>query len=78
MEQEIELLKDAISRSDSEWIVVSNEVGQGIVPAYATGRLFRDLLGWANKEMARRADEVLWMVAGIPVPITHHRLPRAE
>jgi adenosylcobinamide kinase/adenosylcobinamide-phosphate guanylyltransferase len=78
VEDEIELLTQAIRRSDSEWIVVSNEVGQGVVPAYASGRLFRDLLGWVNKEMARQADEVLWMVAGIPVPITQHRLSQAE
>ena len=73
VEQEMGLISDAIRLSDSEWIVVSNEVGQGIVPAYASGRLFRDLLGWANKEMAQRADEVLWMVAGIPVPISQYR-----
>lgn len=75
VKQELQTLTEAISRSDSEWIVVSNEVGQGIVPAYAAGRLFRDLLGWANKEIAAKADEVIWMVAGIPVPITRHRLP---
>jgi adenosylcobinamide kinase/adenosylcobinamide-phosphate guanylyltransferase len=74
VELEIGLLSEAIRRSNLEWILVSNEVGQGIVPAYATGRLFRDLLGWANKEMALQADEVIWMVAGIPVPITSHRL----
>ena len=78
VEQELALLSKAIGRSDWEWIVVSNEVGQGLVPAYVSGRLFRDLLGWANKEMARQAEEVLWMVAGIPVPITQHRLPPAE
>ncbi len=78
VEQELAHLSKAIGRSNWEWIVVSNEVGQGIVPAHASGRLFRDLLGWANKEMARQADEVLWMAAGIPVPIGQHRLPGAE
>jgi adenosylcobinamide kinase / adenosylcobinamide-phosphate guanylyltransferase len=73
VKHEIELLLDAIRRSQSDWIVVSNEVGQGIVPAYAAGRIFRDLLGWANKEMALQAEEVIWMVAGIPVPIGQHR-----
>jgi adenosylcobinamide kinase/adenosylcobinamide-phosphate guanylyltransferase len=52
-----------------EVIVVSNEVGQGLVPAYPLGRSFRDLLGLANQAMAERADEVYWMVAGIPVNI---------
>lgn len=74
VEAEIVALSEAIDRSDGKWIVVSNEVGQGIVPAYPAGRIFRDLLGWANKVMARRADEVIWMVAGIPVPIGHHRI----
>lgn len=76
VEQETELISDAIRLSDAEWIVISNEVGQGIVPAYPSGRLFRDLLGRANQEMARRADEVVWMVAGIAVPVGQHRKHR--
>jgi adenosylcobinamide kinase/adenosylcobinamide-phosphate guanylyltransferase len=74
---EIESLLHAIRQSGCEWIVVSNEVGQGIVPAYATGRMYRDLLGWANKELARQADEVIWMVAGIPVPVGQYRAEAA-
>jgi adenosylcobinamide kinase / adenosylcobinamide-phosphate guanylyltransferase len=73
VQQEVQLLSEAIRRSPSEWIVVSNEVGQGVVPAYATGRIFQDLLGWANQEMARLAEDVIWMVAGIPVPIGQNR-----
>lgn len=73
VEAEFRILLEAIEDSKADWVVVSNEVGQGIVPAYPAGRLFRDLLGWANKELARRADEVIWMVAGIPVPIRQHR-----
>ena len=57
-----------------QWLIVSNEVGQGVVPAYAAGRLFRDLLGWANQRLADKADEVIWMVAGIPIPIGQYRL----
>jgi adenosylcobinamide kinase/adenosylcobinamide-phosphate guanylyltransferase len=73
VEKEIEMLLQAIDASRSRWLVVSNEVGQGIVPAYPLGRLFRDLLGWANVQLADKADEVIWMVAGIPVPIGQHR-----
>ena len=73
VEQEIEMLLRAIDASRSRWLVVSNEVGQGVVPAYPLGRLFRDLLGWANRRFAETADEVIWMVAGIPVPIGQHR-----
>jgi len=47
-------------------IVVSNEVGLGIVPAFKAGRVFRDLAGLANQVIAREADEVYMMWAGIP------------
>ena len=45
-------------------IVVTNEVGDGVVPAYATGRLFRDLLGRANRRLVDRADAAYLAVAG--------------
>jgi adenosylcobinamide kinase/adenosylcobinamide-phosphate guanylyltransferase len=73
VEAELEMLLTAIDLTEAHWIVVSNEVGQGVVPEYPMGRLFRDLLGWANKRVAEKADDVLWMVAGIPVPIGQHR-----
>jgi len=72
--QEVESLLRAVRQSSTPWIIVSNEVGQGVVPPYPAGRQFRDLLGWANMEVARQAKEVVWMVAGIPVPIGQHRL----
>ena len=48
-------------------IVVSNEVGLGLVPPYPTGRAYRDLLGWANQHLAEAADEVYFLVAGLPL-----------
>jgi adenosylcobinamide kinase/adenosylcobinamide-phosphate guanylyltransferase len=53
----------------STFIIVSNEVGTGLVPTSKTGRDYRDLLGWANQQLAKRADEVYLMVAGIPLRI---------
>jgi len=50
-------------------IVVSNEVGSGLVPPYPLGRIYRDLLGEANQFVARHADQVVLMVAGIPVDL---------
>ncbi len=47
-------------------IVVSNEVGLGLVPPYKLGRVFRDALGRVNKRMADAADDVVLMVAGLP------------
>jgi adenosylcobinamide kinase/adenosylcobinamide-phosphate guanylyltransferase len=50
-------------------IVVSNEVGLGLVPTSPLGRLYRDLLGWVNQMLAARSDQVYWMVAGLPVEL---------
>lgn len=46
-------------------LVVSNEVGCGVVPDNALSRRFRDLVGWANQSVAREADEVHLVTAGI-------------
>ncbi len=53
----------------AEMIVVSNEVGLGLVPAYPLGRAYRDRLGVINQRVARQADEVFLMVAGLPLDI---------
>ncbi|HEY80381.1 MAG TPA: bifunctional adenosylcobinamide kinase/adenosylcobinamide-phosphate guanylyltransferase [Anaerolineae bacterium] len=50
-------------------ILVSNEVGMGLVPDNALGRAYRDLLGRANQRMAQAADEVIFMVAGLPLAL---------
>jgi adenosylcobinamide kinase/adenosylcobinamide-phosphate guanylyltransferase len=50
-------------------ILVSNEVGLGVVPDSQLGRQFRDLAGMANQAVAAGADEVIMTVAGIPVVI---------
>ena len=56
-----------INNGQSDWIVVSNEVGLGLVPPYPMGRVYRDLLGELNKLIAKEADEVFFMLAGIPM-----------
>lgn len=60
---------DALLALDIDLIAVSNEVGQGVVPEYKLGRLFRDVLGRANQHLAARADKVYVCWAGIPVDI---------
>ena len=67
LEAEVRQLLEAIRASPAEWIVVSNEVGMGLVPPYPLGRIYRDLLGWANQQLAARADEVIFMIAGVPM-----------
>jgi len=66
---EIGHLIECVNRLDAHFIIVTNEVGTGLVPANKMGRLYRDLLGRANQLLAEEADEVYLMVAGLPVPI---------
>jgi len=66
---EISELVACIRQVDASFIIVTNEVGSGLVPVSQVGRLYRDLLGKANQTLAEHADEVYLMVAGIPVPV---------
>ena len=69
VQTEIDALLKAHSKIGGQWFIVSNEVGLGLVPPYPLGRFYRDLLGWANQALARSADRVIFMVAGIPTVI---------
>ena len=71
---EINELVKCIDQVDASFIIVTNEVGLGLVPANKVSRLYRDLLGKANQMLAERADEVYLMVAGLPVPIKPAKL----
>ncbi len=66
---EIDALLTEYAAGDAEWIVVSNEVGLGLVPPYPLGRLYRDVLGRVNQRIAAAADRVIFMVAGLPIRI---------
>jgi adenosylcobinamide kinase/adenosylcobinamide-phosphate guanylyltransferase len=63
----------AIRAGEKDWIIISNEIGLGLVPPYQMGRAYRDLLGWANQSLAREADKVVFMVAGIPMVVKASR-----
>ncbi len=65
----IEKLTVLLNQMEASWIVVSNEVGMGLVPETELGRAYRDILGKANQLLARQAVEVYFMVSGIPVKI---------
>jgi adenosylcobinamide kinase/adenosylcobinamide-phosphate guanylyltransferase len=69
VEAEITELLACIERSDALFIIVSNEVGLGIIPADEVSRLYRDSLGRANQLLAAAAAEVYLLVAGVPVAI---------
>jgi adenosylcobinamide kinase/adenosylcobinamide-phosphate guanylyltransferase len=64
---EIERLAVAIKESPTSLILVTNEVGMGIVPIEPLARRFRDLSGMANQRVAEAADTVVFMVSGIPM-----------
>ena len=63
----IEALCTALKAPPCSIVLVSNEVGSGVVPAYPSGRRFRDLLGEMNQSVARVASNVLLLVAGLPL-----------
>jgi adenosylcobinamide kinase/adenosylcobinamide-phosphate guanylyltransferase len=69
LKKEVDELMNAYHQSNAEWIIVSNEVGLGLVPPYPLGRVYRDALGRANQQLAAIADEVILMIAGLPMKI---------
>ena len=64
---EINGFVEMIRQTPASFIVVSNEVGMGIVPADPLSRRFRDLSGMANQKIAEAANMVIFMVSGIPI-----------
>jgi adenosylcobinamide kinase/adenosylcobinamide-phosphate guanylyltransferase len=61
--QEIDLLL----QQDARLLIISNEIGMGMHAETEAGRKFTDLQGWVNQYLAGRADEVVFMVSGIPL-----------
>ena len=74
---EAEAVAELAAARPSPTIVVSNEVGLGIVPASPVAREFRDLLGAVNAAFVRRADDAAFVVAGCAVPLQPGWRPRA-
>lgn len=64
--QAISELTEQIQQTDKTIIVVTNEVGYGVVPPYPLGRWFRDALGLANQRVAKAAHAVALVTVGIP------------
>jgi adenosylcobinamide kinase/adenosylcobinamide-phosphate guanylyltransferase len=67
--EEFKVLFDRAEADGKVLIIVSNEVGLGLVPAYKLGNYFRDIAGRVNQMMASRADEVYFLISGIPMRI---------
>ena len=66
---EIQQLQKCLKKVDASFLIVSNEVGLGLVPDNRMGRLYRDNLGRANQMLAQTADQVMLLVAGIPLQV---------
>ena len=66
-EEKVEELLKILPRLDFHIVLVTNEVGWGIVPDNSLARQFRDLAGWTNQRIAAIANEVVLTVAGIPM-----------
>jgi adenosylcobinamide kinase/adenosylcobinamide-phosphate guanylyltransferase len=71
-------LADVLRGMSCSVIVVSNEVGSGIVPENEMARFYRDVLGGINQRIAAAADEVILLVAGCPLTIKQPAAPVAQ
>ena len=69
LKREVDGLLSAYKVSQAAWLVISNEVGLGLVPPYPLGRVYRDALGRANQQLASAAGHVYFMVAGLPLVV---------
>ena len=67
--QSIDALCTALASNRFPVVLVSNEVGSGVVPAFEVGRRYRNLLGEINQRVAAAAEDVVLMVAGIPLAL---------
>ena len=63
----VDKLCAALAHPPCSVVLVSNEVGSGVVPPYPLGRAFRDLLGEINQSVARVATDVFLLIAGLPL-----------
>lgn len=62
--ERVDAAVDALARTSRDVVLVTNEVGLGVVPEHRSGRIFRDLLGVVNQRFAAECDQVLLVVAG--------------
>ena len=69
--QRVDALCAALREAPRPAVIVTNEVGWGVVPETPLGRLFRDAAGRANQVAAAHAQEVVLLVCGLPVAIKH-------
>ncbi|HVS95235.1 MAG TPA: bifunctional adenosylcobinamide kinase/adenosylcobinamide-phosphate guanylyltransferase [Puia sp.] len=64
---------DRLLGQEASLIIVSNEIGMGLHADTEAGRKFSELQGWMNQYLAERADEVIFMISGIPLTVKQHK-----
>jgi adenosylcobinamide kinase/adenosylcobinamide-phosphate guanylyltransferase len=69
VDRELDGLLAAYAEGGYSLVIVSNEVGWGLVPPYPLGRVYRDLLGWAHQRLCDCADRAYLVVAGVPLDL---------
>jgi adenosylcobinamide kinase/adenosylcobinamide-phosphate guanylyltransferase len=69
LEKRIAQLIGSLEKATGPIVLVSNEIGTGIVPENKLARQYRDIIGLVNQAVAKTASKVIWMVAGIPVTV---------
>jgi adenosyl cobinamide kinase/adenosyl cobinamide phosphate guanylyltransferase len=74
----VDQLVSAVEQCPARVVLVSAEVGLGVIPATRSGRLFADELGALNARLARVCDEVVLVVAGIPLTVRHRDANRVQ
>jgi adenosylcobinamide kinase/adenosylcobinamide-phosphate guanylyltransferase len=69
IEDQFDLLVEAVKTENKTIVMVTNEVGSGLVPEYKLGRIFRDIAGRINQKLGVLSDEVYLVTCGIPLKI---------
>jgi adenosylcobinamide kinase/adenosylcobinamide-phosphate guanylyltransferase len=69
LEKMIAQFTGTLEKATTPIVLVSNEIGAGIVPENKLARQYRDIIGLVNQAVAKTAGKVIWMVAGIPVTV---------
>lgn len=67
--KQLQLLIEQVRLSDKNIVLITNEVGYGLVPEYKLGRIFRDIAGRVNQKLALWSDEVYLVACGLPVKL---------
>lgn len=69
IEKMLKEIREGIKKNNNKFIIISNEVGEGIIPANKISRRYADLLGRANQIIAKHSAQFYFMFAGIPMKI---------